>query len=638
MIEIQPAKGFRLGLGIALFTAACLSVKSRASQSTNSQADPVTTSAQKKTAAPALAKDQAVRWLEQPLSPRQVQPRGLLAARMEFNLTKLIRDRQDHTRYIGWGADQIGRWIGATIMEATMLGADADLPIIREKVDELIANQDKEGFYYGKELAATPDRLRECWFGQGRGIWNLVEYYQVTGDAAALASAVKAADLAVAKRAEWKISQPLCGGIESSVSPMARLGGLTRQSSFLDYARYMADGIQHRVAKPSDEPTAHVESSNLHTHEERPFRHHTHSYLNTIHGVLDLAVITGEKKYLDQASGIFEESFSSVWINGGFPESYGDYYERIDETCSTVDWVMLALKLYAATGEARYLDSAELSILNGLMFSQDRSGAFTTYRSVNRHHWADENNRGGEQSACCAMSGGWGLAKIATYAVTTNAQGLSVNLPLELSARLPREGGEVRLAQSVATRPYEMMQTIQIGNDSTKTLEMKVRVPYWCPDPGLRVDGLPRAAASENGFLHLACPAKSDCAIELRLPMKFTVIPARRNALNMARPQGAAGDAKEVGLQYGPWVLMFNREMYPAVTAKDLSVSVKMDGLGRLLVSQDFPKNWTATGRAIPLLIAAVLGDGTPVLLTPCGNMPMTPLKLKDPYVLRFTK
>src|ERR1051325_4367653 len=113
---------------------------------------------------------------------------------MRLSLDRLIRERTMHTAYAGWGADQIGRWIGAMILEARLLDDPPSLSIIREKVDELIAAQDAHGFYYCAQFRATPERLRECWFGQGRGIWNLLEYYEVTGDEAALASLLAAAD------------------------------------------------------------------------------------------------------------------------------------------------------------------------------------------------------------------------------------------------------------------------------------------------------------------------------------------------------------------------------------------------------------------------------------------------------------
>jgi DUF1680 family protein len=540
-----------------------------------------------------------------------------------------------HTVYAGWGADQIGRWIGATVLEASLLADPSAPPLIREKVDELIAAQDEKGFYYGAELCQTPERVRECWFGQGRGIWNLLEYYEVTGDEAALASLLAAADHAVATRDGWEISKPLCGGIESAVGPMARLGRMTRRREYIEYARYMADNIQHHVAKPSPTPTAHVEPTSLHTHEEKPFFHHTHSYLNTTHGVVDLAVVTGEQKYVDQTLKVFEDSFSSVWINGDFPESYGDYYERIDETCSAVDWMVLALKLFDLTGEARYLDSVELTAVNHLTFGQDYGGTFTCYRSMNRHHWADAGNRGGPQTECCAMSGGWGLAQVALHTITANASGLSVNLPFEVHTVLERDGAEIHAAQSVWTGMYEMVQTLQVGNRSRNELDVKIRIPYWCSEPILRVNGMPCPVSCHNGFIHVMCLANTACSIELRLPMPLQIVPAGRNVLTKDR-EAAAGGAAEQGLQYGPYVLMFNRVMYPDITQKDISVTVKRDSNGRPIIRQEYPEGWPVHYGAVPLFVEAMVQGDTPVFLTPCANMTMTALTVNDPYILRF--
>ncbi|HLK59807.1 MAG TPA: beta-L-arabinofuranosidase domain-containing protein [Chthonomonadaceae bacterium] len=380
---------------------------------------------------------------------------------------------------------------------------------------------------------------------------------------------------------------------------------------------------------------SHVEPTSLHTHEEKPFFHHTHSYLNTTHGVVDLAVITGERKYVEQAAKVFVDSLSSVWINGDFPESYGDYYERIDETCSAVDWMVLALKLFALTGESRYLDCAELTAVNQIPFGQDYRGTFTCYRSLNRHHWADDGNRGCPQNECCAMSGGWGLAQIALHTITQNASGLSVNLPFEVHAILDREDGEVQVTQSVWTGRYEMVQTLQIDNRTPKELEVRIRLPYWCAAPALRVNGMPCPILLPNGFVSVLCLAKAACSIELHLPMSLQIVPAGRSILTKD-DQAAAGSGPEQGLQYGPYVLMFNRMMYPEIIQRDISITVKRDDNGHPLVRQEYPAEWAAHSEAIPLFVEAAVQKDIPALLTPCANMTMTALIHDDPYILRF--
>lgn len=584
----------------------------------------------------------AITYVERPIAAQHVRPGGILGDRIKFNLDMLIRERNiRHALYSGWGADQIGRWLGATTIAQELFPAKVRSSAIQEKVSELISVQATNGFYYAKELEKTPERLYECWFGQGRGIWSLYEYYKFTGNEKARASATKAADFVMNNRKSWKISKPLCGGIESALDPIAAMGFAWDRPDYIDWSKYIADNIQHQVGHPSDEPTAHVESNKLHTHEEKPFYHHTYSYLNTMHGVLDLAVLTGEKKYLEIARDVFDNSLSSVWINGQFPESYGDYYERCDEQCSGIEWLELSLKLFGTTGDARYLDWAELTAMNQLFFGQIPNAGFTCYRSINRHHWMSKDNHGGEQGDCCTMSGGFGMSLTATYTVTSNDRGLSVNLPFDVDVKKTMNGGAMHLTQTIEVQPYEMVRRIQAKNDSLKAIDVKVHAPYWSPKPMASVNGKNVSQKTVKGFITFKCLAGESLSIDIRLPMNLAVVPARRSILNANQPDGkhgAVGDATEVGLMYGPYTLMFNREMAPQVTIKDLSLNIPVDRQGHPKVSQTIPQNWKDEIGALPLFIDATLQDGTAVQLIPCANFTQTALTVTDPYVMRFSE
>jgi hypothetical protein len=233
------------------------------------------------------------------------------------------------------------------------------------------------------------------------------------------------------------------------------------------------------------------------------------------------------------------------------------------------------------------------------------------------------------------MSGGWGLAQIAAHTVTQNLSGLSVNLPFEVDAILEREGAEIHVTQSVWTGCYEMVQTLQIENRSRQELDVKIRVPYWCAEPTVRLNGIPWAISRQSGFIHITCPAIAARSIELRLPMSLEIIPAGRNILTRDKA-AVVGCGPEQGLQYGPYVLMLNRVIYPEVTQKDVSVTIKRDSQGRPLVRQECPEGWPVHYGAVPLFVEAEIQDGPPVFLTPCTNMTMAPLIVDDPYILRF--
>jgi DUF1680 family protein len=233
------------------------------------------------------------------------------------------------------------------------------------------------------------------------------------------------------------------------------------------------------------------------------------------------------------------------------------------------------------------------------------------------------------------MSGGWGMAQLALHTITENASGLSVNLPFEVHATIERDGAEIHATQSVWTGSYEMVQTLQIENRSGRELEVKIRLPYWCAEPTARADGMPCAVSRQGGFMPVTCPANAARSIELHLPMHLQVIPAGRNVLTK-NEKSPAGDAIEQGLQYGPYVLMLNRMMYPEITQKDISVTIPRDSEGHPIVRQAYPVGWPVHHGAVPFFVEATVQEGTPVLLTPCANMTMTKLTVDDPYILRF--
>jgi hypothetical protein len=353
--------------------------------------------------------------------------------------------------------------------------------------------------------------------------------------------------------------------------------------------------------------------------------------------MVDLAMATGDDKYLQQAIKIFEDNLPMVWVNGGVPEHYAAYYEYNQETCSMVDWVVLCLKLYNVTGQARYLDAAELSILNALPFNQINSRSFICQRSVNRHHHRGEHgNRGYVADFCCTMFGPWLMGQVTTQAITANEKGFSVNLPLDIDATTHRHAKAVKISQRMHIRPNDILQSINVFNGDTSGFDLKIHMPYWCENPSLRIDGNDQKLKAVNGFVHVNCPANSVLAISVKLPMSLQIVPPGRSLLTKDTPPGP-GVAPEKGLQYGPFALMFNRQMYPDVTEHDIAVTVPLKDNGHPFVDQNLPDDWT-TGGAVPILIKAQLKGGKKVLLTPCANLTMTTLTVDDPYILRFSE
>jgi DUF1680 family protein len=567
---------------------------------------------------------------------------GALGDRARLSLRKLLRDRKQHTGYAGWGADQIGRWVGAVSVLSRITGRDCGRHL-KPKVAELIAAQDEDGLYYGSKTTGNATVDRRVWFGQGRAIWGLLHYVRLTGDRAARASLRKAIECTVAHRAVIKQFRPHWGdpntterintGIESGLGAIAQLAGQMRNEAWLAWGRYVADGMPRRIAPPGPLKPGVESPEEYDSPTGVDYGHHTHSYLSISHGGVDLAVATGDAEYLAQAQKVFDDTLPSVWITGGIPEGFGRVFEYRDETCSTVDWMILSLKLYRATGEMRYLDAAELTALNQLLSGQDHGGGFTHGRSISRHAWKSKDNHGHVHQLCCSMHGAIGLALAAAHAITRSRSGLGVNLPLDVDVTFFRSAKETTVRQRIDIRDGSMVQRIRVRNGSKQPQRLRLRVPYWSDRPSLRVNGRSAEMAVRQGFASVACAADAETDVELTLPMKLVVVPPRTNVFRM-KDQPASGRAAEPGLQYGPFVLMLYREMFPRYRTRIFPVTVHRDAAGRPSVTPARPAGWSRG--SIDLFVRATAGRSKAVLLTPVANATMQRFTRPDPLVARF--
>src|SRR5258706_9687905 len=90
---------------------------------------------------------------------------------------------------------------------------------------------------------------------------------------------------------------------------------------------------------------------------------------------------------------------------------------------------------------------------------------------------------------CCLSSGPRGVALIPTFAISTDAKGIVVNLYEAGTTKLNlRDAGAVTL--NTETRyPSDERILIAVTPDSPKTFTIKLRIPSWCHEPALQVNG-----------------------------------------------------------------------------------------------------------------------------------------------------
>ena len=98
---------------------------------------------------------------------------------------------------------------------------------------------------------------------------------------------------------------------------------------------------------------------------------------------------------------------------------------NVGETCVTVTWLQFNAQLLRLTGEARFAEQLEHVVLNQLFGAQRCDGSAWGYYVQMEGKKPYSSTLDGH---CCLSSGPRGVALIPTFAVSTDADGVVVNL------------------------------------------------------------------------------------------------------------------------------------------------------------------------------------------------------------------
>jgi hypothetical protein len=217
--------------------------------------------------------------------------------------------------------------------------------------------------------------------------------------------------------------------------------------------------------------------------------------------------------------------------------------------------------------------------------------------------WADA---AGVEFTCCLSSGPRGLALIPTFAITTDADGVVVNLYESGQARLRlRDGTPVNL-DTDTLYPGQDRIRIAVSSGTEKSFAVKLRIPSWCRSASLQVNGRQvETKGGLDGYVKIERAWKPGDKIELNLKQEARLIVG--DHLNQGK----------VAILYGPLVLAADAALLRA-DRQTLSsfVIAKPDVAALKLAPEPAPENMkTWRGAQVFRIQAASRKDGSPVTI-----------------------
>lgn len=207
----------------------------------------------------------------------------------------------------------------------------------------------------------------------------------------------------------------------------------------------------------------------------------THATLTATRGILRMYFAQGNEAYLEAAKRIFD-----LYLAHGMTVNYENqnWFARPEwtEPCAVVDSFMVAMQLYAATGDQKYLPVVNRILYNGMLRTQRSNGGFgcdtCAVDGVLRTHCY-------EAWWCCSMRGGEGLSSCARYAYMIGENTIIVPYMTESEADLVVSGKKVHVCAKTEY-PYACRATYTVSGE-TEGIALAVYVPgkglcHYTPD------------------------------------------------------------------------------------------------------------------------------------------------------------
>jgi len=504
-----------------------------------------------------------------PANEEQCRSTGRLEA---FKLGwKLGMPNQPH---IFWDSD-VAKWIEAASY-SLHTHPDASL---EARLDAIIADitaaQQTDGYLQTHFTVVCP---QERWtrfnahelYCMGHMIEAGVAHHAATGKRSLLDVCIRLADC-VDRAFGSKPGQRrgYCGHEEIELA-LVRLWRATGERRYVDLSQFMVDQrgtspnyfeeLKKEASKDGVYTCDYAKNNYAYFQAHKPVREqdqvvgHAVRAMYLYCGMSDVADANPDRG-LDQALGrLWKHTTSSLmYITGGIGSSRHNEGFTFDrdlpnetaycETCASVGLILWARRMHLRTGDAQYLDVLERSLYNAAIAGMSLDGTKFFYEnplaSLGHHH-----RQGWFECSCCPPNISRLLASLGGYLASTGCGRLSLDLYAAGRIDSVVDGKPVSL--EVATSyPWDGTIAITVTPERLQRFALQLRIPAWCTDWKLYVNGKVVRTKVVRGFAKIARSWQVGDRVELRLAMPVQRIHADPRVRQ---------DAGRIALQRGPVV------------------------------------------------------------------------------------
>lgn len=215
-------------------------------------------------------------------------------------------------------------------------------------------------------------------------------------------------------------------------------------------------------------------------------------------------------------------------------QSYGRNYQlpnttAHNETCAAVGAVMWNWRMFAASGEAKYVDWIELALYNAVLSGVSLQGTEYFYVNPLRRiqpeprdlRWSRDRQEF-IVSYCCPPNVVRTIAELGAYAYSKSDGAVWVNLYGGNTLETEVNGKRLRMTQ---TSDYPWNGAVRFSIDAWERgiFALRVRVPSWAENAKISVNGDPFEAGTPGSYAEVKRAWRVGDTVEVSFPMPAVV-------------------------------------------------------------------------------------------------------------------
>ena len=410
-----------------------------------------------------------------------------------------------------------------------------------EWIDKFAAAQQPDGyintFYTLTGLEGRWDNMsKHEMYCAGHMTEAAVAYYYATGKRKFLDVSIRMADHMMSvfgpDKRHW------VPGHEEIELALVKLYEATGEKKYLDFAGWLLDQRGHgygTYGKAGGNWHAAYFQDDVPVRELSTIAGHAVRAMYLYCGMADVAAYTGDTGLTDALDRLWDHVvLKNMYITGGIGQSAQNegITEDYDlpnltaycETCASVGMVFWNWRMNQFTGDAKYADVLERSLYNGALaginLSGDRFFYVNPLESLGDHHRQEWYG-----CACCPSQICRFLPSIGNYIYGVSDEALWVNLYMGNTASMKVGGKEITVTQETKY-PWEGAVRLTLGLKGSVKTQVRLRIPGWCGQYAVSVNGKAVEPAVEKGYAVLDGKWKDGDVIDLALDMPVEVVEA----------------------------------------------------------------------------------------------------------------